>query len=327
VTQAAVVEFLPRVAGNFRAFKQQEVSCLMNALAKIASVEGDDVTVLNGALILPPCVYQSIYTFLSFATPWFEEHLCNLSSQTFTSVVCVREYFGLEQDGGLGQLVEQQVIDRIDTLPRPEILQLLRALLSSRASSQAVCVLAGNLARNFQGLQPKEIRQLKQLSVVFHQPRLQFPPDEEKLRSWCLALAVQTPQLPQASHGEAFGDDGDDDEGPLARREGQAEGTLESLELPDSLEAEADADDSDSIPSLEPGDFYKDCRLASVDSLPNFPNTPEDSDDEYCKALFAQQANEARSMNSSNAGGVPCMSPDSFGMMPVAFMQPYAFQM
>jgi len=337
VTHAAVVELLPRVAGKFMAFKPQEVSSLMNALAKVASVEGEDVTILNGALILPSCVYQSIYTFLRFATPWFEEHLCNLSSMTFTSVVCVHEFFGLEQDGGLGHLVERQVIDRIDTLPRAEILQLLRALLSSRASSQAVCVLAGNLARNFPGLQPKEIRQLKQLSVAFRQPRWQFPPDEEKLYSWCLALAVQMPQLAQGSLSAALGDD---DGGASAicnhkLAEGEAEGTPGSLELQDSLAAEADDDDNDSIPSLEPGDFYKECRLTSVDSLPNFPNTPEDSDDEYCKALFAQQANEVRSSNSSGAiansnmglGTLPDVSVDSAGIMAVALTQQYAFQM
>jgi len=220
-----------------------------------------------------------------------------------------------------------------------EVLQLLRALLSSRASSQAVCVLAGNLARNFELLQPKEMRQLKQLTVAFHQPRLQFPPDKEKVYSWCLALAVNLPQLSHGSLAEALGDD--EDEGPLAActhegSKGEVEGTPELLDL-DSLAAEADVDDGDSILSLEPGDFYKECRISSVDSLPNFPSTPEDSDDEYCKALFAQQAKEARSMNSSGGGAVansnlscgtsPYMYADNVGMMPVALMQPYACQM
>jgi len=190
ITHAAVVHLLPCVAAKFMAFKLQELSSVMHALAKVAAVDGEDVTVLNGALVLPPFVYRTIYAFLVFATPWFEKHLCKLSNQIFTSVVCVREFFGLTQDGHLGRVVEQLVIDRVDSLPCEGILQMLRALLSSRASSQAVCVLAGNLARNFRGLQPKQRWQLQQLAVAaFAQAKLQFPADEEKLYSWCLALA------------------------------------------------------------------------------------------------------------------------------------------
>jgi hypothetical protein len=349
LTRRAVVELLPRIAAKFLAFKPQEVSSVMNALAKVASVGSEDATILNGALILPPCVYQSISAFLRFATPWLEEHLHTLPSLTFTSVVCVHEFFDLEQDGRLCQLVEQQVVARSNTLPQAEILQLLRALLSSRgASSQAVCALAGNLACNFKGLQPKEIRQLKQLAVAFHRPRLQSPPDEERLYTWCLTLAVKMPEIAQSSVGETL----TEDEGPLSLGActgptGEAESTQHVLELQDSLakgdeddddddDDDADDDDGDSIPSLGPGEFSYECRLASVDSLPNFPNTPEDSDDEYCKALFAQQANEMRSMDSSGGGGVansnpslgtsPCMSAEISGIMPVALMQPYAFQ-
>jgi len=194
----------------------------------------------------------------------------------------------------LGKLVEQQVIDRIGNHPRADVLQLLRALLTSRISSQAVCILAGSLAQNFQKLHPKEIRQLQQLAVVFHKPRLTFPPDEEKLYSWCLSLAVRKPEVAQGSIGEASGDA---EEGPLSVythevAKGENKGTAEPLEQ-DTFNDEDLSDDGDSILILEPGDFSYECRLASVDSLPNFPDTPEDSDDEYCKALVAQQANEA----------------------------------
>jgi len=50
--------------------------------------------------------------------------------------------------------------------------------------------------------------------------------------------------------------------------------------------------------SLDPGEFSYECRLGSVDSLPNYPNTPEDSDDEYLMALVVQQANKVHSTNS-----------------------------
>jgi hypothetical protein len=260
-------------------------------------------------------------------------------------------------------VVEQQVIDRVDRLPCEQILQLLRALLSSRASSQAVCVLAGNLARNFGGLQQKQRWQLQQLAVAaFHQAGLQFPPDEETLYSWCLALAVKTPELAHGCIDEALG------VGPLSM---MTVGSPEFLKLQDSLVAKVDVNDNDSTLSIEPGEFSYQCRLASFDSLPNFPSTPEDSDDEYYVApnlpstpedsddkyyvapnfpstpedsddeyyvaLVAQQANEVHSMNSPGGVGVassnvslgtsPCMSADGVGMLPVAAMQPYWVQM
>merc|ERR1712032_1751030 len=136
----------------------------------VAAADDETATVLNGALVLSPCVYQSVYAFLRFATPWFEEHLCNLPSNIFTSVVCVHELFGLAQDGNLGKLVEQQVINRVNSLPCTAIMQMLRAFLSSRASSQAVHVLAGSLAHNFRKLQPQQTEQLQQLAgAAFHQ--------------------------------------------------------------------------------------------------------------------------------------------------------------
>jgi len=108
------------------------------------------------------------------------------------------------------------------------------------------------------------------------------------------------------------------------------------MEVQDSLVAKVNANDSDSILSLEPGEFLYDCRLRSGDSLPNFSNTPEDSDDEYYMALIVQKANEVCSMNLSGGGCVansnlnlgisPCMSADGVGMMPVAVQQPYEFQ-
>jgi len=338
MTQAAAVDLLPRVAEKFMAFKQLELASVMQALAKVAAVDGEDTTVLNGALLLPSSVYQSIYAFLRFATPWFEERLYKLPNQIFTSVVCVYESFGLAQNGSLGQTLEQQVIDRVDRLPCEQILQLLRALLSSRAKSQAVCVLAGNLAHNFGGLQAEQRRQLQQLAVVaFHQAGVQFLPDEEMLYSWCLALAVKAPELAQGSICEAWS--GDDDEGPSAGAKGEANGSPELLELQDSLGAKDDASDASSTLSLEPGEFSYgefsyDCRVGSVDSLPNFPNTPEDSDDEYYMALVVHQANKVCSMNYSgggsfnlNLGTSPGMSVEGVGMMPVAVLQASEFQM
>jgi len=95
-------------------------------------------------------------------------------------------------------MLEQQVLDRVDSLPCEQILQLLRALLSSRAASQAVCALAGNLARNFRGLQAKQRRQLQQLAVAaFQQAGSLFPPDEEMFYSWCLALVVKKRSWPK----------------------------------------------------------------------------------------------------------------------------------
>jgi len=298
MTHVAIVHLLPRITEMFVTFKVQEVASVMQALARVAAMDCEDANVPNGAWLLPSPVYKSISAFLRFAMPWIKEHLVNLPCQIFTSVVCVHELFGFSQDGTLGQLVEQQVIARVDSLPCEEIIPLLRVMLSSRAPSQAVRVLAGKLASCFPVLQPRQKQQLQQLSMLTSsQVGLQVSADETKLYSWCRALAVTQPKVTQGSIDEdepslsiSTRTGKDEPSLSMSTHTGKAKRTPELLELQDLWLAHGQADCGDSILSLDHGEFTYECRLTTDDSLslPSFPNTPEDSDDEYHMALIVQ---------------------------------------
>lgn len=254
-----VIRLVPLCTCRLGAFKPQEVSSTVAAIAKVSLAEEDE-----GASSSPKVpLHQDILKFLTGVAEWVAGYSHLFTSSSFVTAVSSLVRLGARAERPVDLVVEQAVVFQAGILTAAEKLSLLKAFLcTARMARRAISALAAGLLSNFDNLKPRDLQALTRLCATARQKaRSDSPPEateaianpsSEEVRTWCFALAadpwssgVEQPSDPDAEADEAA--------------------HLESIES-----------SSEAVSDVDPARFGSDFGIETAESLPYLDWQPKD---------------------------------------------------
>jgi len=258
-----VIYFTPLCTSRLGTFKPQEVSSTVQAIAKVALVEEDEVPALG-----PRPLHEDVVELLSAMAQWVAGSAHLFTSSSFAAAVTSLVMLGAHADRPVDLIVEPAVVFRAGALAAAEKLSLLKAFWGTkRMARRAISVLAAGLLCNLDTLQSRDSQALARLCATARlnekSPCSGSPRDgeeeasPEEVRRWCLALAadIWAPGV---------------EEQPL-EPEADADAEADAEVLLDIIESS-----SDTVSCQDPGRFGSEFGVQTAESLPYLEWQPKD---------------------------------------------------
>lgn len=193
-----IISFAPLCVVRLGAFKPQEVSSTVQALAKVLVPEKPaqaPETVWGKLCTINAPLHEDVLMLLDSLAQWVALNSHVMTSAAFVTAVCSLVSLGERAERRLDLVLEQAVVARAEVLTPSERVQVLEAFLSYRSAARgAPAVLAAGLANTLDSLHHKDLQTLTQLFLAARRLPLDGPAFSlAELSAWCLAVAAGLP--------------------------------------------------------------------------------------------------------------------------------------
>uniref|UniRef100_A0A7S1QSQ4 RNA-editing substrate-binding complex 6 protein domain-containing protein n=2 Tax=Alexandrium catenella TaxID=2925 RepID=A0A7S1QSQ4_ALECA len=200
-----IISFAPLCVSRLGAFKPQEVSSTVQALAKVLTQDKEEAETSASNLLfggIAP-LHEDVMMLLDALAHRVARTALALTPAAFVTAVCSLLSLGERSGRRPDHVLEQAVMLRVPELALGEKVTLLEAFLSPPCVARGVVsVLAANLASALDSLQNKDFQALVQLCRTARRvPDDAADPGRGELVSWCLALAAGLPDAMLQAEG------------------------------------------------------------------------------------------------------------------------------
>mmetsp|Transcript_21114 Transcript_21114/g.59024 ORF Transcript_21114/g.59024 Transcript_21114/m.59024 type:complete len:685 (-) Transcript_21114:322-2376(-) len=201
-TRVALLALLPRCAPQLGLFKAQELSSVVNAIAKVFGQRDliDETLPLSFSTQRQEPWDPIVLDFIRALAPWAAQHSHHFSDQSLANLVSA--LFLLRSDEVLGtcRAIEDAVLVRASSLGPSGAVVLLSAFLAHPSKGQrAIACLAARLMASFCALTPRDFEALTRLHPASQAHGASSGVKGltcEDLHSWCSVLLVSGGCMP-----------------------------------------------------------------------------------------------------------------------------------